>query len=73
MSAAAATIQRPPLPLVHAGQYWLEGAIGNAISILIRAMLYGKSDADPMRATALAEAAGFGFVPDTIVRPMEEK
>jgi hypothetical protein len=56
------------------GQYWLVGAIGNVISIPIRAtMLYGKSDADPMRATALAEAAGFGFVPGTIVRPMEEK
>jgi hypothetical protein len=35
-------------------------------------MLYGKSDADPMPATALAEAAVFGFVPGTIVRPMEE-
>jgi hypothetical protein len=35
-------------------------------------MLYGKSDADPMPATALADAAVFGFVPGTIVRPMEE-
>jgi hypothetical protein len=46
------------------------GAIGNVISIPIRAtILYGKSDADPIPATALAEAAVFGFVPATIVRP----